>query len=208
MDPQKETYETWNKIASLYEEKFMNLDLYNETYDHFCNSITKDGASILDIGCGPGNITKYLLSKRPDFDILGIDLAPNMIELARKNNPEAGFEVMDCRHISDLSQTFDGIIVGFCLPFISPSETDKFISDSYNKLAEQGFIYLSFVDGPPEQSGFKEGSSGDRIYFNFHELDKLKSLLIDKGLEDLQTFLVKFKTDTHTIITARKKQKQ
>ena len=102
MDNYKETFETWNKLASLYQDWFMDLDLYNDTYDFICNSITKENAKILDIGCGPGNITKYLLSKRPDFDIYGIDIAPNMIELAEKNNPAASFAVMD----STISPTF------------------------------------------------------------------------------------------------------
>ena len=67
MDHYKETFETWNKLASRYQEKFMDLDLYNETYDFICDSIIRPNAKILDIGCGPGNVTKYLLSKRAGF---------------------------------------------------------------------------------------------------------------------------------------------
>ena len=85
MDKHDETFETWNKIASIYQDKFMNLDLYDGTYNYICDSITVTNAKVLEVGCGPGNITKYLLSKRPDFDIFGIDIAPNMIEFARKN---------------------------------------------------------------------------------------------------------------------------
>ena len=103
MDRYKETFETWNKMASLYQVKFMDLDLYNDSYDIICKSITKKGASILEIGCGPGNITRYLLSQRPDYNILGIDIAPNMIALAQKNNPTAKFKVMDCRRIGELN---------------------------------------------------------------------------------------------------------
>jgi len=87
MDNYKETFETWNKLASLYQDKFMDLDLYNDSYDFICKSIAKEKATILEIGCGPGNITKYLLSKRPDFDFYGIDIAHHMSELARINNP-------------------------------------------------------------------------------------------------------------------------
>ena len=76
MDNYKETFETWNKITTLYQNKFMDLDLYNDTYDSFCNSLSKENSSILEIGCGPGNITKYLLEQRPDLLILGIDVAP------------------------------------------------------------------------------------------------------------------------------------
>jgi 16S rRNA A1518/A1519 N6-dimethyltransferase RsmA/KsgA/DIM1 with predicted DNA glycosylase/AP lyase activity len=74
MDRYKETFDTWNNIASIYQDKFMDLDVYNDTYDHICNAVTKPKAKLLDIGGGPGNITKYLLSKRPDFDIFGIGI--------------------------------------------------------------------------------------------------------------------------------------
>jgi trans-aconitate methyltransferase len=86
MDKYEITFDTWNKIASSYQERFMDLDLYNDTYDIFCSLIGQN-AQIFEIGCGPGNITKYILSKRSDLQIEGIDIAPNMIKLAEKNNP-------------------------------------------------------------------------------------------------------------------------
>jgi trans-aconitate methyltransferase len=58
----------------------MDLDIYNSSYDQFVDLVAKPKARILDIGCGPGNITKYLLKKRPDFYVEGIDIAPNMVE--------------------------------------------------------------------------------------------------------------------------------
>jgi 2-polyprenyl-3-methyl-5-hydroxy-6-metoxy-1,4-benzoquinol methylase len=210
MDRYKETFETWNKVASLYQDKFMDLDLYNETYDFICNSIKKDKAKILEIGCGPGNITKYLLSRRPDFNIYGIDIAPNMIELAKINNPSANFSVMDCRQINNLKIKFDGIICGFCLPYLSQADSEKLISDSYNLLAGHGLIYLSFVEGDPKKSDFRVGSSGDRVYFYYHNLDKIKMKLINHEFQELKVFKVEFKKsesekDIHTILIAKKK---
>ena len=67
MPHHKATIETYNKLAESYKEKFMDLDLYDDTYDLFCKLITKPNANIFEIACGPGNITKYLLQKRPDF---------------------------------------------------------------------------------------------------------------------------------------------
>src|SRR5690554_6096738 len=173
MDRYKETFDTWNNIASIYQDKFMELDLYNDTYDFICSVIDKPKANILEIGCGPGNITKYLLSKRPDFNIFGIDIAPNMIELAKKNNPTASFTIMDSRQISTLKTNYDGIVCGFCLPYLSQTDTIKLISDCYKLLNENGLIYLSFVEGDPNNSNFKVGSSGDRTYFYFHSLNEL-----------------------------------
>src|SRR5690606_33850579 len=151
----KETSATWNKIASLYQDRFMNLDLYNETYDFICSAIVKNKAELLEIGCGPGNMTKYLLSKRPDFNIYGIDIAPRMIALAQRNNPAANFAIMDSRKIGELTTKFDGIVGGFCLPYLSPADSEKLIADAYALLTDDGFIYLSFVEGDPDKSGFQ-----------------------------------------------------
>lgn len=210
-DNYKETFETWNKVATLYQDKFMDLDIYNETYDFICHSIIKSKAKLLEVGCGPGNITKYLLAKRPDFDIYGIDIAPNMIELAKKNNPAARFSVMDIRQISELKSEFDGIICGFCLPYLSQKDSTKLISDSYNLLTEKGLIYISFVEGDPNKSGFQVASSGDRSYFYFHNLEELKEQLIKTGFEEVRMVKVSYKksekvTEIHTILTAFKKK--
>jgi len=70
-------------VASSYEDKFMDFDLYNDTYDFFTEQITTNNPKILEIGCGPGNITKYVLGKRPDLKLTAIDIAPNMIKLAK-----------------------------------------------------------------------------------------------------------------------------
>ena len=209
MDKYKETFNTWNNVAYMYHDKFMDLDLYNDTYDYICNSVTIQKAKLLEIGCGPGNITKYLLRQRPDFKIFGIDIAPNMIELAKRNNPTANFAVMDCRQILCLDKKYDGIIGGFCLPYLSQTESNELIANSYDLLNDNGLLYLSFVEGDPDKSDYKVGSGG-RVYFNFHNLNNLKTKLIMTKFDDIKTFRVKYKTsetefEIHLILTAKKK---
>ncbi len=188
----------------------MDLDFYDETYDVICDAIIKTEARLLEIGCGPGNISKYLLAKRPDFMITGIDIAPNMIELAKVNNPAADFQVMDARQISKLNTTFDGIIVGFCLPYLSLADSSKLIADSTGLLHDGGLIYLSFVEGDPAQSGMQTGSTGDQLYFYYHRSDFLQSQLTENGFRDLRIFNVAYKKtgdqkENHTILIAKKK---
>lgn len=209
MDQYKETFDTWNNVASLYEQKFMQMDFYNDTYDYFCKHIQQPNATILEIGCGPGNITKYLLCKRPDFNIYGIDIAPNMIALAKQHNPTARFAVMDSRQIRTLHTTYDGIIAGFCLPYLSPVEGRELVAAAGELLNSNGMIYLSFVEGAPEQSGFKTGSGG-RVYFYYHLLNDLKEWLNTANFDGIEVFTVNYPTsattfDVHTIVTARKK---
>ena len=209
MDRYKETFETWDKVASLYEERFMDLDLYDQTYDLICSSVRDKNAKILEIGCGPGNITKYLLNKRPDFEIFGIDISPNMIKLAKKNNPTAKFKVMDSREISMLKTKYNVIICGFCLPYLSENDCEKLILDFAQRVNGDGLVYISFMEGNANQSGFQASSTGDRVYFYYHELKKLNAQLHSNGFEALKTFKVPYTRadltkEIHTIVIAKK----
>lgn len=209
MDRYKETFDTWNKVAKLYQDKFLNMNLYDDTYDAFCKAVNIENATILEIGCGPGNITQYLLNKRPDFRITGIDIAPNMIELAKANNPTADFKVMDCKRIASLRSKFDGIISGFCIPYLSEVDSSKLIKDCGNMLEDKGILYISFIEGDYSKSGFQTASSGDRLYFYFHALDNLTKELTNNNFETIKILNKNYQIsigteEIHTILIAKK----
>ncbi|CAN5572288.1 class I SAM-dependent methyltransferase [soil metagenome] len=208
MDKNKITATTWNKIAVLYQEKFMDLDLYNDSYAAFCEKL-KAQASVLEVGCGPGNITRYLLANRPDLKILGTDLAPNMIELARKNNPTAEFRELDAKSLSSLTQVFDGIMAGFIVPYLSREECNQLLKNAYQLLNEDGLLYLSFTEGNYDDSGFLSASTGDQTYFYYHSPEEFKELLIVNQFTLVHSSKVLFKRlsgseETHIILMAVK----
>ncbi|MBL7931963.1 MAG: class I SAM-dependent methyltransferase [Bacteroidia bacterium] len=186
MNPYQETFNTWNKIAKLYEEKFMHLDLYNQTYDAFCDAIPEH-ANVLEIGCGPGNITKYILNRRPDLRLEGTDISENMIGLASKNNPTAEFYVMDCRDLDKNQSQYSAILCGFCIPYLLENDCRKFIKNCSEKILPGGLLYLSFVEGDPEQSGFISGSSGDRTYFSYYKADEIEKTLSQNSFHLVKT---------------------
>ena len=188
MDSYQITFETWNKVASLYQDKFMDMDLYNDTYDRFCQLIEKQNPSIFEIGCGPGNITKYLLKKRPDFQIQAVDVSPNMIELAKNNNPKAQFSIMDCRKINTITSKFDAIICGFCVPYLSKNDTAKLFEDCSRLLAIGGVLYFSTIKGDYHNSGYEAGSTGDKSYVYYYDEAYLQQQLWQNNfaLLDLQ----------------------
>jgi 2-polyprenyl-3-methyl-5-hydroxy-6-metoxy-1,4-benzoquinol methylase len=178
MDSYKITFQAWDKVAALYQDKFMHLDLYNDTYDAFCKLIKKPNARIFEIGCGPGNITKYLLSKRPDFIVDAIDVAPNMIKLAKKNNPRANFTMMDCRGIDTITKKFDGIMCGFCMPYLTKADCAKLLKDCSFLLNPGGIFYGSVIEGDYQQSGYETSSNGQTtMYVYYHQEDYLRQEL-------------------------------
>ena len=167
----------FNKYASEYQEKFMDVSLYKGALKTFCNLINKENAKVLDIACGPGNVTKFLLNEKPNLNVFGIDLASNMIELASRNNPNATFKVMDCRSISTLTEKFDAVVGAFCLPYLSREEAHKLINDISDLLNDQGVCYLSTMENDYSTSGYETSSKGDQIYMHYHEGDDLIKVL-------------------------------
>lgn len=211
MDSYDITFNAWNKAATAYEHQFMELDLYNNSYDTFCAQLTKPNASILEIGCGPGNITRYLLQQRTDYQITATDVAPDMLALAKKNNPTIQIMQMDARMLHTLPNKYDGIVVGFCLPYLSQTDAAKLIKDSAALLHENGLIYLSAIEGDSSRSGFETGSKPEfKMYVYYHQETALRQQLENNQFEVIAVEKIAYHktseiTDTHLIMIARKK---
>jgi SAM-dependent methyltransferase len=205
-DIYKENFETWDQLAGLYQEKFMHLTHYNESYDVFLKALPKDESEIIELGCGPGNITHYLLQHQPALKILGTDISPSMIELAQKNNPKADFQVLDCRDIHRINRQFDGIVMGFCIPYVTPEDLRVLIHNCSEALNQDGVLYISFVAGPSSQSCYKTSSTGNRVYFHYYEKTELNELLMQCGFETALQMDVDYTTeDVHTIFITKKR---
>jgi len=54
-----------------------------------------DGSSVLDVGCGFGDLFNFLRNLGINVNYTGIDINPDIIKLAREKNPELRFEVLD-----------------------------------------------------------------------------------------------------------------
>ena len=205
----KEEYQIWNQLSGLYESKFMNLNLYDSSYEFFLGRLPHPSSAVLDIGCGPGIISRFLQNRMPQLNITGIDYSEEMIRLASANIPEGRFMVMDCRVISQIREHFEGIVCGFVLPYLSESELKPFIRDLSNLLKNRGVAYLSLVEGLPEASGPVTGSSGHTVYFHYHIAENLINELKINNMKLVQEFRFNYPgpggtTQVHTVFIAEK----
>lgn len=210
MNIREQTIVGFNNHAQWYHDTFMEFDLYNDTYDFFISALNQPNAKLLELGCGPGNITHYLLNKQPNYSIDATDLAPAMLQKAKQNNPTANCFLLDCMALSTLPNKYDGIVNGFCMPYLSKEECLKFIKDASSQLNPNGVLYFSIIEGDYTKSGVfttSDGKSEYRIFY--HEADYLQEALTQNGFELLRLFRKPYpnKTggnDTHAIFIARK----
>lgn len=181
----------FDQFAAEYAQRFMDLNAYSDSIGRFCNFIGNNRPAILELGCGPGNVTSLLKSRFPESRIMAIDLAPRMIEIARKQLPDVDFLVMDVRDISIVPVKFDAIMCSFCLPFLSKTDAAKLITDCSVHLVTGGVLYISTMEGDEQRAGYETTSfSGDsKIYFNYHRQQDLEDAFAKSGFEIRQAKL-------------------
>lgn len=101
-------------VAGVYErqaERFdrdRSRDLFELAWLERFASTLPDGGRVLDLGCGAGEpIARWLVDC--GYDVIGVDVAPAMIELARRRWPTGEWRTADMRSL-DLPERFDGVI--------------------------------------------------------------------------------------------------
>jgi len=193
VDKSKEAVKIFDKYAKLYQSKYMDVERYADILDLFCQHISDENPQVLELACGPGNVTKYLMQRRPDFKILGMDLAPKMIELARMHNPQCRFLVEDVRSIGQLEDKYHGIIAGFCLPYLSKKECGQLIVDAARILLPGGVLYLSTMEDEYSKSDYTESSSTkEKMFIHYHESAYLLEFLKHEGFQLIELVRKKY----------------
>lgn len=181
MDHSQQAASIFNKYAESYENRFMDVSDYASGLNFLLNNLSNEQINVLDVACGPGNISKYLIERNSELKIDGIDLSENMISLARKNIPAGNFFIKDARAISSINKKYDLIISGFCFPYLTKEEAIQFISDAKLCLNPKGLLFISTMEKDYSESGIQKGSQGDEIMMHFHQESYLREALLENG---------------------------
>ncbi len=112
------------------------------------NSKTKELYHILDLGCGTGRHDILLAEK--DYQVLGIDLSEQMIEIANSNkNDNCSFDVNDIRTFQ-INKKFDTVLSLFHVASYQTTNDDieKYLQTAYKHLNKNGLFIFDFWYGP------------------------------------------------------------
>ena len=186
MDKTARTIASYNASAAGFAEKFMDFPTYREKILLFQQTCLAEAETVLDLGCGPGNLAKILHDSNPAYRITGIDLSEEMVILASRNVPGGTFLCADIRQL-DLTETFDAVLASFCIMHLDEQETRRFVKRLGSLLNPNGALYLSFIEG--NGGGFETTSFSEKqIYFHYYRQTEVIDLLTGSELIPQQIF--------------------
>jgi SAM-dependent methyltransferase len=105
--------EYFEKQAATHARIRNRHSYYWNDITYFCNYFAHDEQSVLEIGCGTGELVNHIKGKRK----VGIDFSPAMIEVAKSQFPKEEFHCMAAENIT-LNEKFDLIILSNLISYL------------------------------------------------------------------------------------------
>jgi ubiquinone/menaquinone biosynthesis C-methylase UbiE len=106
----------------------------------------REGARVLDLGCGTGSLVVMLKRRHPSARVSAIDPDPKALARARAKVESAGVEVAFDQGFADAlpyeDRAFDRVISSFMLHHLTGSEKDGALRESFRVLAPGGTLHV------------------------------------------------------------------
>ena len=188
----------YDEIAEKYHSERNKFEHKNEIRE-FMSLLPKNG-KILDVGCGAGiPIAKTLADS--GFEVTGIDISEKMLELARRNVPNATFLKMDMSHLEFVDESFDGIAAFYSLIHVPREKHGKIFIDFFRILKKSGIALLCLG---PEEWEATEDYMGIKMFWSHYSPEKSLELIKKAGFEIIWGKNITTGNETHYWVIARK----
>lgn len=143
MNNKKKTQQAHNAIAKQYYEAYKDDTTDLAYFDEFLSMFE---GCILDLGCGMGHYSNYM--HRHGFDVTGIDFSSEMINIAKRTNPNIEFINSDICDLSSIeSRYFDGIVIAYVLQHLSKKEVNKLFLSLNKHITNKSKLLLFLREG-------------------------------------------------------------
>lgn len=169
---------TYNKIAKQYTKQYFDDQ---SDFPYLSDFITKlpQNSMVLDVGCGPGNFSSFLLEH--NFQVTGIDLSEKMISIAKQKVPGVTFLKQDMRMLKFKDQQFDGILAAYSLIHIESKDLPKTLQNFYRILKDGGYLQVIVQKGQADQIVSQPSRPSEKMFFNFFSSERLNHFLTNAG---------------------------
>jgi SAM-dependent methyltransferase len=137
----------------------------------------RDGARVLELGCGGGGPDTVALAKR--FHVTGVDISAEQIERARRNVPSVEFVQADLTELELPPGSFDAVAAFYALNHVPRDLLLDVLARIRSWLVPGGLFLASLGAGDTE--AWTGDWLGTTMFFSSHEPETNRGLLRKAG---------------------------
>jgi SAM-dependent methyltransferase len=110
------------QYAAAFGDELDHNPLHRGIIDCFVTLVSTSGLDgpVGDVGCGPGHVAAYLA--RRGLHVVGIDLSPRMIELARRKRSELDLRVGSMTRLDVPDAAWAGLVAVYSIIHLPPED--------------------------------------------------------------------------------------
>jgi uncharacterized protein YceH (UPF0502 family)/SAM-dependent methyltransferase len=141
-----------------------------------------------DVGCGPGQVAAHLAMA--GAEVTGFDLAPGMVDEARRRFPELRFEVADLRDLPRPDGSGWGLITAwYALVHLATSELAGAVAALAARLHPGGRLAIALHAGPDLRTVDDWFGRGPTLDFALHPREAVVAAFEGAGLAEVEWYL-------------------
>jgi SAM-dependent methyltransferase len=186
----KNTQSGYDAVAHDYAEKFKD-EMDDKPFDRDClGRLVRevgDLGPICDLGCGPGQIARYL--HRLGAQTLGVDLSPNMIAEAAQLNPQIHFHQGNMLALPDSDNSWGGIAAFYCIIHIPREQVVEALREMKRVLKPGGVLLITFHIGAQIEHVDNWWEKPVNLDFAYYKPEEMEGWLKEAGLELEETIV-------------------
>jgi ubiquinone/menaquinone biosynthesis C-methylase UbiE len=138
--------ELYHSLSAVYEAMYQSFINYEEEFLVYSSILIGcQSKSVIEIGCGTGNLANSFLKK--GFSYTGLDVSEDMLNIAREKFPNVTFLQGDMRQFTLDFKKDSCIITGRTISYLLSNEDVLKTFHSINRNLEMGgIIVFDFID--------------------------------------------------------------
>jgi SAM-dependent methyltransferase len=168
------TQKSYDRVAEEYARRIFDELQYKpldrQLLDQLAASV-EEGGLICDLGCGPGQIARYLHER--GARVIGVDLSPQMIAQARQLNPDLDFKQGNMLALDVEDEAWAGIAAFYSIIHIPREQVVDVLHELKRVLRPGGLLLLAFHIGTEVvhlEEWWELPVSADFVYFQAPEM--------------------------------------
>lgn len=176
---------SYDRVAEDYAAEFRD-EMHKKPFDRkmleWLAERVGDAKVICDMGCGPGQVARYLYDR--GAKVCGVDLSAAMIKRALELNPEIPFQQGDMLNLSSIADnSYGGIAAFYSIIHVPRPSLIQALQELKRVLLPEGTLLLTFHIGQEVIHRDEWWGKEVSLDFIFFETEEMKGYLKAAGFE-------------------------